>query len=295
VRADDFTARRIADVVVPPPQRATLIHQTVMVNRTMFVRDRGFAVNPGISPAVVAAAAGRPIPSYLVRPVVLAGTSNIVGATTIRGEELRQDRTTIVREATAAQPIGLVRPAANIPPPEPLLANAKQGGLDVNPPRATPGETSSAAPSPTDGPNASTQQGRPTTSGGQAPSQAVDRGAEQNGSSGQERGADSQNPAQVPDEHHGATAQAPSAPREPNLGNEQPPKSLPTENHAAPHEQTSPPRGSERPRTTGAAPHKPTIGNGRRGAHGRKNHAAPHRLPRPAPARPADLRQATGR
>ncbi|HEY1153354.1 MAG TPA: DUF6600 domain-containing protein, partial [Pseudolabrys sp.] len=75
---------------VPPPRVPVFIRQTVVVNRT-FVSNRGsrFAVNPGISPAFIAARAGRPLDTFRVRPRVLAGTQGVAGAVSINAAQNR--------------------------------------------------------------------------------------------------------------------------------------------------------------------------------------------------------------
>ena len=257
VRAPDFLAPRIVDVVVPPRERIVLIRETVVENRTVFVRDRGFAVNPGIPPAFVAAAVGRPITTYRVRPVVFAGTANLPDATIVRADELRQRRNTFVREAVTVQPTNnVVQPTANVPPPRPLPPNARQGRLDLNPPRAVQGATTGEAPAQgTPQMRPGERPGQLPATSGQAPSRELERerGAEQNRPGARERGGPiPRNPAQAPDQRRGTTGAAPPSPREPNLGNE--PRRGPPglENRAAPREPT--PRGPERSGTTGAAP-----------------------------------------
>jgi len=60
----------------------------------IMLRERGpvVAVNPGIPPAIVAAAVGRPLRTFEVRPRILAGTAQIPGAVEVRSQDLRQGR-----------------------------------------------------------------------------------------------------------------------------------------------------------------------------------------------------------
>ena len=59
---DFVVAPVLVGVILPLPQYAVYIRETVVVNRTIVVRDRGgFAVNPGIAPGIIAAVAGRPV------------------------------------------------------------------------------------------------------------------------------------------------------------------------------------------------------------------------------------------
>src|SRR5690348_15091489 len=257
VRARDFTAPRIVDVILPPRERTTIIRDTVVENRTVLLDNRGFAVNPGIPPAFVAAAIGRPISTYHVRPVVLAGTANISGATVVRGNELRQQRQTIVREASTVQRTNdVIRPSANVPPPQALPPNARTGRLDVNPPRAAQGATTGAGgPQQRMAPNQ--RPGQPPTTNGQAPSNQLNRGAEQRrpGERGATPNAPGQAPtAQTPNEKRGTTGAAPQ--EQLNRGAEQ---HRPGERGAAPKGPGQAPNAqmpNERRGTTGTAPHE---------------------------------------
>ncbi len=132
VRARDFTAPRIETVILPQREFTGFVRDTVVVNRTVELRDRRFAVNPGIAPAIIAAAAGRPIRSYEVSPRVLAGTSRIAGATEVRADQLRERPS--IRESLR-QTTQEIRPATRIAQPQPLGRN-EQGRLGANPPRA---------------------------------------------------------------------------------------------------------------------------------------------------------------
>ncbi|HEU5272872.1 MAG TPA: DUF6600 domain-containing protein, partial [Xanthobacteraceae bacterium] len=260
VRARDFTAPRIADVILPRRERVTIIHDTVIENRTVLLDNRGFAVNPGIPPAFVAAAIGRPIATYHVRPVVLAGTANIAGATVVQGNQLRQQRTTIAREASTAQRTNnLIRPSANVPPPQALPPNARTGRLDVNPPRAAQGATTGAGGSQRGVTAPNQRPGQPPATNGQAPNNQPNnqpnRGAEQ-GRPG-ERGATPNVPGQAPNmqtpnERRGTTGTAPH--EQPNRGAEQ---RRPGERGATPKGPGQAPGAqmpNERRGTTGAAP-----------------------------------------
>jgi hypothetical protein len=135
VRIQDFTSPQIAEVVLPPREYDVYIRETVVENRTVELREAHLAVNPGIPPTFIAAAVGRPIRSYEVRPRVLAGTVHIDGAIEVRAEELRQrtDRQAFREELRESQ--REFRPAGRIPPPQPL-ANDERGRLGDIPPRA---------------------------------------------------------------------------------------------------------------------------------------------------------------
>jgi hypothetical protein len=168
VRAKDLTAPRIATVVLPAREQTVVFRETVVVNRTVVVRDRGVAVNPGIPPAIIAAAVGRPIRAVEVRPAVLAGTAQIPGAVEFRADEFRRGRTAQTR-VTIRETTTTIRPADRVPPPQPL-AKGEQGRLGDTPPRAaraTPGQPAGAPGTPTTtqdqrqpGPPATTQDQR---------------------------------------------------------------------------------------------------------------------------------------
>ncbi|MDC7986889.1 hypothetical protein PQJ75_24430, partial [Rhodoplanes sp. TEM] len=100
VRPQDLVAASIASVLLPPRERDVYIRETVIVNRTVIVSDRGprFAVNPGIPPAYIAAAYGRPIRTWSVQPRVLVGTGRIPGAVEIQANDLRDRRSRVVRD-----------------------------------------------------------------------------------------------------------------------------------------------------------------------------------------------------
>src|SRR5262249_17293135 len=138
VEPPHFLAPRIAIFVVRP--EPVLLRETVVVNRTVLIRERNFAVNAGIAPAIVAAQVGRPIEAFDVQPRVLAGTAEIRGAVQVRADELRREdfRRQIARETTVRQTNQTIRPAASIPAPT-ALAPSEQGRLGDTPPRAAVG------------------------------------------------------------------------------------------------------------------------------------------------------------
>ena len=111
-RARDFIAPDIATVVVPVREYDVFFPQTVIVNRTYEFRNYGYAVNPGIAPTVVAAFAGRPVHTFEVRPVVLAGMveARIPGAVAVRAQELRTRISEITRQAAAQRKLSHDRP-----------------------------------------------------------------------------------------------------------------------------------------------------------------------------------------
>jgi hypothetical protein len=134
VRGGDFIAPRLVSFILPVARSDVFIRDTVVVNRTVLVDERGhFAVNPGISPTFIAAATRQPLRSYDVRPAVLAGTAAIAGAMQVRGQDLaRRD----FRPQAAPRPTqNLVRAADRVAPAQPLAAG-ERGRLGDMPPRA---------------------------------------------------------------------------------------------------------------------------------------------------------------
>lgn len=137
VRARDFTAPDVARVVIAGPRVDTYIRQTVVVNRTVVLRDRGsqvVVVNPGIEPQLVSAVVGQPLPTYRVRPRVLAGTSRVPNAVEVQASEaqqVQQAATTVSVQRTETT----IEPAKDVPEPQPLAADSS-GRLGENPPKA---------------------------------------------------------------------------------------------------------------------------------------------------------------
>jgi hypothetical protein len=138
VRERDLVAPRITEVILPAQEREVFFRDTAVVNRTVELQDRRFAVNPGIPPTYIAAAYGRPIPSYAISPRVFAGTANLPGAVVLRADDFRNRERVreIARESTfVRQTTNTVAPARELPPLQPLGAN-ERGRLGALPPRA---------------------------------------------------------------------------------------------------------------------------------------------------------------
>jgi hypothetical protein len=131
--------------LLPPQQASVLFQHTALVNRPVELRDRHFAVNPGIPAALAAAALGKPLRAFDVKPRVLAGTANVPGAMQIRAEDLRgpgaQSGRPGARIGTQIAPTGtLFSPNAgrSMQPPRPLTRE-EPGRLGDSPPRAARG------------------------------------------------------------------------------------------------------------------------------------------------------------
>ncbi len=84
VRAGDLMAPEVYTVFIPYRDRRDYYHRSTLVNRTIYFADRRGAVNPGIPPAYIASATGRPFHSSVVAPIVIAGTVGVVGAVILR-------------------------------------------------------------------------------------------------------------------------------------------------------------------------------------------------------------------
>src|SRR5689334_697741 len=171
-----------------PPQRAFIVfRRTVIVNRTIRLEHRDhrgrFAVNPGIAPGIVAAAARRPVQTFHVQPRVLASTQGIAGAVQVRPQDLSRPAQRHQRgqprpggpspmQATLQPAQTVVQPVARVPQPQ-ALRNDERGRLGPTPPRAAQGATvappSPPKPSPAPPPNGAPRQpGGPTPPGGPA-------------------------------------------------------------------------------------------------------------------------------
>ena len=116
VRAPDIIAPSLAVVILPAPQAILYVHQTVIINQTVIIREnnRVICANPGVPPAFVAAKIGRPIQTVSVQPHVLAGTVGVSGAIVGSPPRGAPAREVIKPEAR------LIQPAAHIPPPTPF-------------------------------------------------------------------------------------------------------------------------------------------------------------------------------
>ena len=138
VEPRDFVAVTLWTELEPAWQHTELLQETVIVNRTVVVRERGpiIAVNPGVEPAIIAREIGEPIRTYEVRPRVLAGTAEIKDAIEVRpGEapaELKEQEP-VVRETR-----NVIEPTKTEQAPE-ALAPDEKGRLGERPPRAAEG------------------------------------------------------------------------------------------------------------------------------------------------------------
>ncbi|HZP71301.1 MAG TPA: DUF6600 domain-containing protein [Pseudolabrys sp.] len=155
-------APRFRTYFLPPQRTVVVFRRTVIVNRTVRLehRDRRarFAVNPGIAPGIVAAAARRPVQTFRVQPRVLAGTQGVAGAVQVRPQDLSRGSQRYQRgqprpsgsspvQATVQPTQTVVQPLARVPQAQPL-GSGEHGRLGPTPPRAAQGATVAPAPAP---------------------------------------------------------------------------------------------------------------------------------------------------
>jgi hypothetical protein len=134
VEMRDFTAPRYTRVILGGADQDIFFRETVVINQTVVLRDRRIAVNPGISPAYIAASVGRPIRAYEVQPRVLAGTVRLPGAIEVRPGDVRGTKGSAPQVAVR-ETQSVIRPIDRVPPPQPLAAG-ERGRLGDNPPKA---------------------------------------------------------------------------------------------------------------------------------------------------------------
>ena len=169
-----LVAPRIRTYFLPPQRNVIVFQRTVIVNRTVRLEHRDhrgrFAVNPGIAPGIVAAAARRPVQTFHVQPRVLASTQGVAGAVQVRPQDLNRPGQRHQRgqprpggpspmQATVQPTQTVVQPVARVPQPQ-ALRNDERGRLGPTPPRAAQGAAvappapprSSPAPQPNGAP-----------------------------------------------------------------------------------------------------------------------------------------------
>jgi Family of unknown function (DUF6600) len=140
VEPRNLISTQIWTEVEPAWEHREFLQDTVIVNRTVVVREQGpiIAVNPGVEPAFIAREVGKPIPTYEVDPRILAGTVAIKDAIEVHpGEkpgELKQ------KEVAVRETQNMIEPAKTEEPPKALGADEK-GRLGERPPRAAEGAT----------------------------------------------------------------------------------------------------------------------------------------------------------
>jgi hypothetical protein len=152
VHAPDIIAPSLAVVILPAPQAILYVHQTVIINQTVIIRehDRVICANPGVPPSFVAAKVGRPIQTVSVQPHVVNGTVGVTGAVVGGPGRGGPEHEVIKPEAK------LIQPAASTPPPTPFHPG-QQPKLGPDAPNAL--KRANLAPSGPGGPGGPGTQG----------------------------------------------------------------------------------------------------------------------------------------
>jgi hypothetical protein len=100
----------------------------------VLLRGGRIAVNPGVPPAFIARAGGRPFHSVSIAPVVLAGTAGVVGAVILRDNFRDRERTRVsIRESSR-----FIQPNDHFVPLKPLQ-KGERGQLGGSAPLAARG------------------------------------------------------------------------------------------------------------------------------------------------------------
>jgi uncharacterized protein DUF6600 len=154
-------APRLRGYFLDRQRTGAVLHSTVMVNRTFSANRQGasIAVNPGISPGVIGAASRSAIPTFRVRPRVLAGTQGVSGGVAVRPQDLRPGalgRPNAAPAIAVERTTVMIQPTASVPKPQ-ALGKDERGRLGTNPPRAAQGGPpggASQAPPPANAPSA---------------------------------------------------------------------------------------------------------------------------------------------
>ena len=136
VRAGDLLEPEVYRVFIPYNERRGYYGRSSLVNRTVIFADRRGAVNPGIPPAYIASASGRPFRSSVIAPIVIAGTIGVAGAIILRNNFRDRSRTRVsVRESNR-----LIEPSDRFQR-LPGLNKGERARLGNNAPRGAQGGT----------------------------------------------------------------------------------------------------------------------------------------------------------
>jgi Family of unknown function (DUF6600) len=140
-----MTARHFHPYMLAPARRAFIFRRSHVINRTLRYGRHRAAVNAGISPAFVARHTGRALPTYRVKPHVLAGTQGVAGAVRVSPQQLRatgprgrRPSATHFRAVAVQRTTTTIKPTAAVAAPQPLGRN-ERGRLGTHPPRAAQG------------------------------------------------------------------------------------------------------------------------------------------------------------
>ncbi len=101
VRAGDLMAPDVYAVILPQQERFNYYSRSRTVNRSFGLGGgRRLGVNPGVPPAFIARASGRPFRSVSIAPVVLVGTVGVAGAIMLREGFRDRERTRVRLQET---------------------------------------------------------------------------------------------------------------------------------------------------------------------------------------------------
>jgi hypothetical protein len=135
VRAGNLIAPQVHLVVLPVKERFGYYNRSFLVNRSVLLRgDARIAVNPGVPPAFIARASGRPFHPVSVSPIVLAGTAGVTGAVVLRENFRDRERTRV----SAREKDRFIQPNDYFVPLKPLQ-KGERGQLGVGTPLAARG------------------------------------------------------------------------------------------------------------------------------------------------------------
>ena len=145
-----ITAPRLSTYYVPLNRRESFLRSTRIVNRTMATRGAHIAVNPGISPAFVARATRKALPTYQVRPRVFASTQGVSGAVQVKREDFHRPAgargaAPHFKAVSVQRTNTVIKVDAAVTAPKPL-GKGENGVLGSHPPRAAQGAATPTQP-----------------------------------------------------------------------------------------------------------------------------------------------------
>jgi hypothetical protein len=131
------TARRWRHYAVESRHRAAWLQRSHIVNRTFRAGGARLGVNPGLSPAFVAAQTHSALPAYRVRPRVLGRTQGVAGAVQLNRADLRAGNR--VTAPTVQRTTTVIKPSTSTSAAPQPLNKGEHGRLGSHPPRAAQG------------------------------------------------------------------------------------------------------------------------------------------------------------
>jgi hypothetical protein len=226
VEPRDFVSVTLWTEIEPAWQHTELLQETVIVNRTVVVRERGLiiAVNPGIEPAIIAREIGEPIRTYEVRPRILAGTAYIKDAIEFRPGEEVEKKVPLVRETgNVIKPAKTEEPPKALAPDEKGVSPGEEPGKRADEPTEEPGKKAEE-PSKAEEPGKKAEEPSKAEKPGkkaEEPSKAEEPGKKaEEPSKAEEPGKKAEEPSKV--EKPGKKAEEPSKAEKPGKKAEEP-------------------------------------------------------------------------